>query len=73
MLIATIFLPSIAVARDFVVGDEHGWTEGFDYSTWTADKTFQVGDVLGMFNSSNYFIFSSNHYMIILLIFVMIT
>ncbi|KAK7379307.1 hypothetical protein VNO80_04764 [Phaseolus coccineus] len=46
VLIATIFLPSIAVAKDFVVGDDHGWTEGFDYSTWTADKTFQVGDVL---------------------------
>jgi len=53
VVIATIFLPSIAVAREFVVGDDHGWTLGFDYSTWAADKTFHVGDVLGMFNSSN--------------------
>ncbi|WVZ08187.1 hypothetical protein V8G54_021533 [Vigna mungo] len=46
VVIATIFLPSIAVAKDIVVGDDHGWTVGFDYSAWAADKTFFVGDVL---------------------------
>jgi len=60
VLIATIFLPSIAVAKEIVVGDDHGWTLGFDYSSWAADKTFRVGDVLGMFNSSNYFILQYN-------------
>ncbi|XP_014619139.2 blue copper protein 1a [Glycine max] len=38
VFIATIFLPSIAMAKKFVVG--------FDYAAWAADKTFQVGDVL---------------------------
>lgn len=61
VVIATIFPPSIALAKDIVVGDDHGWTVGFDYSAWAADNTFFVGDVLGMFNSSNYFIFSSDH------------
>jgi len=59
VVIATIFLPSVAVAKEFVVGDGHGWTIGFDYAAWAADKTFQVGDVLGKFNSSNYFIVCS--------------
>ncbi|KAL2333291.1 hypothetical protein Fmac_014504 [Flemingia macrophylla] len=44
--IATIFLPFTAMAKEFVVGDDHGWTQGFDYSAWAADKTFQVGDTL---------------------------
>ncbi|XP_029126142.1 mavicyanin [Cajanus cajan] len=44
--IATIFLPSIAMAKEFVVGDSHGWTLDFNYSAWAADKTFQVGDTL---------------------------
>ncbi|XP_029126143.1 mavicyanin-like [Cajanus cajan] len=46
VVIATIFLPSIAMAKEFVVGDDHGWTIGFNYAAWAADKTFQVGDTL---------------------------
>lgn len=60
LVIATILLPfNIVVAKEFVVGDDHGWTIGFDYAAWAADKTFQVGDLLGKFNSSNYFIVCS--------------
>ncbi|KAL2333290.1 hypothetical protein Fmac_014503 [Flemingia macrophylla] len=46
VVIATIFLPSIAMAKEIVVGGDHGWTIGFDYAAWAADKTFQVGDTL---------------------------
>ncbi|KAK7305787.1 hypothetical protein VNO77_43699 [Canavalia gladiata] len=46
LVIATIFLPSIAMAKEFVVGDDHGWTTHFDYQAWAADKTFLVGDTL---------------------------
>jgi hypothetical protein len=44
-LIATIF-STMAVARDFVVGDEHGWTLGVDYQAWAANKVFRLGDTL---------------------------
>ncbi|XP_058742168.1 blue copper protein 1a-like [Vicia villosa] len=44
-LIATIF-STIAVATDFVVGDEKGWTLGVDYQAWAADKVFHLGDTL---------------------------
>ncbi|AES80889.1 plastocyanin-like domain protein [Medicago truncatula] len=43
--IATIF-STMAVAKDFVVGDEKGWTTLFDYQTWTANKVFRLGDTL---------------------------
>ncbi|KAI4332498.1 hypothetical protein L6164_017402 [Bauhinia variegata] len=44
-LTATIF-STIAMAKDFIVGDEKGWTIGFDYQAWAADKVFDVGDKL---------------------------
>lgn len=59
VIIATIFLPSIAIAKEFVVGDDRGWTIGFDYNAWAADKTFLLGDKLGKFTSSNSLQFAS--------------
>ncbi|KAF5205889.1 mavicyanin-like, partial [Thalictrum thalictroides] len=44
--IVAIFLPSIALAKLFVVGDETGWTIGFDYQGWANGKEFHVGDQL---------------------------
>ncbi|CAK8542872.1 unnamed protein product [Lathyrus sativus] len=44
-LIATVF-STIAVAKDFVVGDESGWTLGVDYQAWAANKVFHLGDTL---------------------------
>lgn len=35
------------VATDYTVGDWAGWTLGLDYNSWTAGKTFTVGDNLG--------------------------
>ena len=40
-------LPSLATIH--TVGDTLGWTIGFDYSEWTSDKTFAVGDSLGKY------------------------
>ncbi|KAJ3676931.1 hypothetical protein LUZ60_002655 [Juncus effusus] len=33
-------------ATDYTVGDMSGWTTGVDYTKWTSDKTFAVGDNL---------------------------
>ncbi|KDP39673.1 hypothetical protein JCGZ_02693 [Jatropha curcas] len=38
--------PITILAEEHVVGDEYGWTPGFDYQAWAKDKTFQVGDKL---------------------------
>ncbi|KAM3275903.1 hypothetical protein ACQJBY_044348 [Aegilops geniculata] len=35
-----------AAATTFDVGDGHGWQTGVDYTDWTSDKTFAVGDTL---------------------------
>ncbi|XP_057424894.1 blue copper protein-like [Lotus japonicus] len=37
-------LPTLATV--YSVGDTSGWAAGADYSTWTSDKTFAVGDSL---------------------------
>ncbi|KAG9450727.1 hypothetical protein H6P81_010692 [Aristolochia fimbriata] len=33
-------------ATVYTVGESNGWSTGVDYSTWTSDKTFAVGDTL---------------------------
>ncbi|KAM1108913.1 hypothetical protein ACFX13_008496 [Malus domestica] len=50
--LALILLPTIAMATDFIVGGDRGWTTGVDYSDWAKDKTFHVGDAL-VFKYSN--------------------
>lgn len=49
--IIAIVAPS-ALAKEFVVGDDKGWTVNFDYQTWAAGKDFRVGDKLSTFKSS---------------------
>ncbi|XAR69870.1 hypothetical protein NMG60_11001622 [Bertholletia excelsa] len=39
-------LPAVALGTDYIVGDDMGWTVGFDYEAWAKDKTFVVGDAL---------------------------
>ncbi|XP_062114683.1 blue copper protein 1a-like [Humulus lupulus] len=47
LAIATILLPSIAVATEYVVGgDAIGWKPNFNYTDWAKDKMFMVGDTL---------------------------
>ncbi|PIA30930.1 hypothetical protein AQUCO_05300036v1 [Aquilegia coerulea] len=40
-----LVLPA-AYAVDYTVGDSSGWNQGTDYTTWTAGKTFNIGDTL---------------------------
>ncbi|TYI02415.1 hypothetical protein ES332_A11G266100v1 [Gossypium tomentosum] len=42
--VVAICLPAIAMATDYLVGDDSGWTINFDYQAWAKDKVFYVGD-----------------------------
>ncbi|XP_019079647.2 blue copper protein 1a-like [Vitis vinifera] len=44
--ILAFVLPAVAMATEFTVGDDQGWTINFDYEAWSKDKVFQVGDEL---------------------------
>ncbi|KAK9135561.1 hypothetical protein Syun_014891 [Stephania yunnanensis] len=46
---AAIIFPALASAAKYIVGDETGWTNGFNYTTWASGKEFHVGDEL-LFN-----------------------
>ncbi|XWS58546.1 hypothetical protein CRYUN_Cryun08bG0043200 [Craigia yunnanensis] len=46
LTIVAIFLPAMAMATDFIVGDDSGWTINFNYEAWSKDKVFRVGDKL---------------------------
>ncbi|KAL6005144.1 hypothetical protein ACLOJK_005706 [Asimina triloba] len=45
-LIALLLFPAVSLAKEFIVGDEAGWTINFDYQKWAAGKDFMVGDKL---------------------------
>lgn len=45
LVFGMVMMPSLA--KDYTVGDSSGWATGVDYTTWTSDKTFAVGDNLG--------------------------
>ena len=47
LAIFAILLPAVAMATEFTVGDDQGWTINFDYVAWAKDKVFHVGDKLG--------------------------
>ncbi|XP_039003368.1 blue copper protein-like isoform X2 [Hibiscus syriacus] len=44
LVLCMVFVPSLATV--YTVGDTSGWTTGVDYTVWTKDKTFKVGDSL---------------------------
>ncbi|XP_004299681.1 PREDICTED: blue copper protein-like [Fragaria vesca subsp. vesca] len=44
LVFGMVMMPSLA--KDYTVGDSSGWATGVDYTTWTSDKTFAVGDNL---------------------------
>ncbi|KAM7529908.1 hypothetical protein LguiB_033318 [Lonicera macranthoides] len=46
ILLAVFFPLAIVSAKDFMVGDDKGWTTNFDYSVWAKGKDFRVGDRL---------------------------
>lgn len=37
--ILVVLLPKIAMAKEFVVGDDSGWKTNFDYEAWAKDKS----------------------------------
>lgn len=43
--------------KDFIVGDERGWTKFFDYQAWANGKDFRVGDRLGISQNLDLFSF----------------
>lgn len=47
LAIVAVVLPTVAMATEFIVGDNKGWTIDFDYGAWAQGKTFYVGDTLG--------------------------
>ncbi|KAF8403443.1 hypothetical protein HHK36_011547 [Tetracentron sinense] len=48
VILATVLVgfPAVAMATEYVVGDESGWTILYDYQAWAKDKQFFVGDKL---------------------------
>ncbi|XP_047323764.1 blue copper protein-like [Impatiens glandulifera] len=44
ILVLCSIVPCLATV--YTVGDSNGWGLGVDYTTWTSDKTFNVGDSL---------------------------
>ncbi|CAA2991821.1 plastocyanin-like domain [Olea europaea subsp. europaea] len=44
-LVLLLISPAV-FAKDITVGGNNGWTESFDYSSWTSSQTFNVGDNL---------------------------
>ncbi|KAL2339952.1 hypothetical protein Fmac_007892 [Flemingia macrophylla] len=44
LLAINMALPTLATV--YTVGDTSGWAIGADYSSWTSDKTFAIGDSL---------------------------
>ncbi|KAF6169921.1 hypothetical protein GIB67_034313 [Kingdonia uniflora] len=46
ILVVAILISAGTLAKEFVVGDDSGWTIKFDYQTWATGKEFHVGDKL---------------------------
>ncbi|GMP69538.1 hypothetical protein CsSME_00028759 [Camellia sinensis var. sinensis] len=61
LIILAVIFPIVVSGKDFIVGDETGWTINFDYVAWAQGKDFRVGDKLGIYFNrcfeSNYAIF----------------
>ncbi|KAF8398047.1 hypothetical protein HHK36_016973 [Tetracentron sinense] len=45
-MLRAIIIPAVSMAKEFIVGDEVGWTIRFDYQAWADGKDFHVGDKL---------------------------
>lgn len=48
LLVAVVagFAVSLAGATDHIVGANHGWNPNIDYSLWSGNQTFYVGDLI---------------------------
>ncbi|GJX62136.1 5-methyltetrahydropteroyltriglutamate--homocysteine methyltransferase [Tanacetum coccineum] len=45
-VLVVVLLPATTLATRYKVGDDYGWTIGYDYQAWADDKEFKVGDQL---------------------------
>lgn len=46
-VLSALALPTLSRATEHIVGDELGWTPGFNYTAWAQGQEFRVGDTLG--------------------------
>ncbi|KAM7253785.1 hypothetical protein ACFE04_031467 [Oxalis oulophora] len=61
LAVLAIVLPSLATATEYIVGDDSGWTNNFDYAKWAQDKVFTVGDTLVFkYTAPNHNVFKVN-------------
>ncbi|KAI3691718.1 hypothetical protein L6452_31520 [Arctium lappa] len=44
IFIAALIIPTSTSAKQFIVGDNNGWSLNFDYQSWAKTKEFVVGD-----------------------------
>ncbi|XP_057512791.1 blue copper protein-like [Actinidia eriantha] len=42
-IILAIIFPVMVSSKDFMVGDDKGWTINFDYQAWAKGKDFRLG------------------------------
>uniref|UniRef100_A0A7N0SX88 Phytocyanin domain-containing protein n=1 Tax=Kalanchoe fedtschenkoi TaxID=63787 RepID=A0A7N0SX88_KALFE len=45
-ILLVALVPATSMAKEFIVGDDAGWTIGFNYQAWAQGKEFRVGDTL---------------------------
>ncbi|XP_061343300.1 blue copper protein 1a-like [Gastrolobium bilobum] len=61
LAISMVLFSSVAMATDYNVGDQSGWTLDFNYTQWAQDKVFRVGDNLVFnYNNSRHNVFKLN-------------
>ncbi|XP_047309585.1 blue copper protein 1b-like [Impatiens glandulifera] len=53
IVVGALFPMTTTTGTEFIVGDKFGWTILYNYTTWTQDKVFHVGDKL-VFNYPNF-------------------
>lgn len=51
LIFMVLYTVASSFAAVYTVGEGSGWALGVDYSGWTSDKTFVVGDTLGQLSS----------------------
>ncbi|XP_025014313.1 blue copper protein 1a [Ricinus communis] len=58
--IVAIILPAVAMATDFLVGDDKGWTVGVNCTEWSNGKAFYAGDRLVFLQCSPHNVYRVN-------------
>ncbi|KAJ1409091.1 Phytocyanin domain [Sesbania bispinosa] len=53
LAISMVLLSSVAMATDYIVGDNNGWKTDFNYTQWAQDKVSVLVTTFVMFNYDN--------------------